>query len=702
MSNFDAPQTLQALGIDLARKLYEQLIKSTATGISGTIENSAKSAFSQSEIQLRKLALDTLKNINKQDVFEKVCRHHLCFETMSSGGEALFIDQIYYPLTLTTIAGYDSTRYKKPTETRIIIENNVMTMNQTTVIFGKAGHGKTTLLKKLYLNSMYNESIPFPVIITLRDINWKASLSIAQFLSDSIKKIGFKLSEEMCSLLLRYNCFTLMFDGFDEISDDNQSTVINLIEVLESETKTKSIITSRYGTSLSYSAGRFHKMNISDLEPEEAIDIINKNQRISGKYREELLEGLKNTPNMAKVLKTPILVDIYIATYSSCDYRPESEVEFYKNLFSSLATDHDRFKKSTVKRELKSQIKPEDLEKIFYHASFLLSLSDRNQYSFKRWNAEEKFSLASKKNCLHLKKEVKTNLALSDIIFLTSLIKREGDYITYIHKSIFEYASARHIRNSCEEYRKAYYKCSLEKPIASQANILSMLSNMDKGLFSKNYAIPLIKIFHKNMNAFFQDIKHNNRINYNEKLFITWMIIEGLCSRRYYLRIRNGWYKVARGREKYKSEGMIIDRDSLPNSNRDDLQPLLKSLRALSTTLGFSYTPISGEKFLSQVLESVYTNTQEFADFHLRSTGQNNHGLTNGLVTKLNAIDLAIWFIKREKKVRGRELKYVSVEKAVNTQKFSAVVARFESLNKNYDEINDLKELATSLGHQIQ
>ncbi|MUK50143.1 NACHT domain-containing protein [Aliivibrio fischeri] len=426
----------------------------------------------------------------EQDIFEKVTDRYLIFRTLLSRDDDVFIDEIYHPLRIRPIKNNQSPI--------TLSENTKFIFPKIACIVGKAGQGKTTILRKIFLNYITEKSGYFPLIITLRKINWKnKELTPAKIIVDEFSELGIDISEEAASYLLQLNRLKVLFDGFDEVNSEDRGYALSLITQTHVKFGAKCIVTTRPGTEIQLYGGEVHNYELMDLTIKDVVNIIEKHQLIKSKDKAQLLDVINTKPDIANILITPIIVDIFISTYNSLIAEPKTIIDFYEQLFQILASTHDRLK-VLFERKGKSGLSNRELERVFWTASFRL-LNQRNDITYKERELEEAFYFANKKQGFD---GFSTHL---DVIDKTSLIKQDGDVYSYLHKSIAEFHAAKHIESLSDKARETYYDYILNNYKVSHENVLRYLSKIDEDLFYSVFVRLLINGVKDLTNIFNED-----------------------------------------------------------------------------------------------------------------------------------------------------------------------------------------------------
>lgn len=271
----------------------------------------------------------------------------------------------------------------------------------------------------------------------------------------------------------------VLFDGFDEVPSDYRRSAIKIITKTYNDYGSQCIVTTRPGTDIQLYGGEVHNYTLMDLTTEDVIKIINNHALIQTQDKIQLVEVISTKESIAKILLTPIIVDIFISTYNSLVSDPTTIIDFYDELFLALSSAHDRLKVSFAREGL-SGLKNRDLQKVFQTASFRL-LVIKNEITHRENEIEDAFDYATKKLGFE------TGNTHLDVINKTSLILQDGQEFSYIHKSIFEFYAAKHIQSLSDESRIKYYNTLFNDYNHSHENVLKFLSKIDSDLFYINF-----------------------------------------------------------------------------------------------------------------------------------------------------------------------------------------------------------------------
>jgi hypothetical protein len=280
-----------------------------------------------------------------QSYSEKYISKILRFRTLHSTNSDIYLDKIYTPLKIISCK----------TRTVFIVDDKFSLNDDDIVnIVGFAGQGKSTILRKLLLEELLY-GVRFPFFIELRSLSGKSVLSTLKF---QLNSIGCHLTEDGAELeyFIQSKKCLIFLDGFDEIASNDRREVLNQIHDLKNRFNAEMIISSRPNTDVCRSVG-FHNYEVLKLESEDIICILNK---IDGYFKEgytELPDIILKNKNLSNTLVSPILVNLLYAVYPHLSSIPESAIDFYQDLFSTVYSKHDKLKSFTREKNQYSMSK---------------------------------------------------------------------------------------------------------------------------------------------------------------------------------------------------------------------------------------------------------------------------------------------------------------------------------------------------------
>ncbi|MEI7228316.1 NACHT domain-containing protein [Pectobacterium carotovorum] len=413
---------------------------------------------------------------------DKTISRVLRFRTLTSKGATSYLDEVYYPLKIVSLIEntFDDNQYD------ILIKDGVRIIdNGCIVLSGRAGQGKTTIMRKLFIEEL-KAGERFPFFITLRDYSFDRGYNCSQLLKEHLSYHGVECSQIEVDALLKSGKVIIFFDGFDEIKKSDRNHALRLIDGLFLTYGCPSIVTTRPETEIEKNLSA-QMYQVKNLNSEDVFGLIDK---LVKEYdlKKTIFSILEKNSSLRETICTPILVNIFIITYPSLNNEPQSVADFYSMLFHALIYKHDA-SKSFIREKL-SKIDNKRLEDCFSFFSLTTYLQSISTFSHKDM-CEYFYAASEYMNLQDIHEQI-----MSDVVDGTNLITLEGhDRYVYIHRSIQEYFSAKCIASFDEENKKGIYTELSQGASYFNRNesVLKMLSLIDASNFCRFYLIPRIE-----------------------------------------------------------------------------------------------------------------------------------------------------------------------------------------------------------------
>ncbi|MCS4316586.1 hypothetical protein M2407_000885 [Serratia sp. BIGb0234] len=402
---------------------------------------------------------------------EKHVSNALRMRTLHQREHDILLDDIYFPLTIKNAANNDEF---------IINDDCIISHQRILNIVGIAGQGKSTILRKLFLNEIkLKNRIPF--FLELRRIEKGTVLDFFKLTLESLG-VDINRSHNHVELLLQSGKIILMLDGFDEVKANSRFKILSQIKELNIRYNCPIIVTSRPETEVCRETS-INNLIVKELDEESQLGIL----KVLSNQTEfnELSSVISDNPQLKETLKTPILINLLYVCYPYWDELPSNVVEFYNKLYITLYLKHDRMK--SWARERKSTLNTDDSLWCF-SALCYFSMKDEvfefdtislTKYARKALNAAN----INTKEC---------ELFVDDIINITCLIQQDGlDRYVFLHKSVQEYHAAYTISNLPKEIKIQFYDSITENLSSNDKfdNVLTFLHYIDKDAFQEHISI---------------------------------------------------------------------------------------------------------------------------------------------------------------------------------------------------------------------
>lgn len=373
--------------------------------------------------------IDELKNQKTIDSLNSKIQQIVMVKTIRKIDEPVDLNTFFYPPKMI------NSSHNQNIDIRVLSD---LSTTRKILIQGTVGQGKSILMR--YLASKELESSGrIPLFFELRKLEENQTINalIKSLLADWL----FVTTEKAVNTLLMSGKVVLFLDGYDELTALQANKMIKEIDQLYTKfgNKLQIVVSSRFNSKIEY-MNIFHNYEISPLgliEQKGIINLLINEEELRGK----LISAIRSAKADVKgLLTTPLLITLFIMTYSSHQIIPESISEFYEQIFQLLLVRHDNTK-ITLTRERESKLNNDQL-KIIFETISCISISE-NKFSFK----EREFISLIEKAISYNKLEEDPNKVVNDITKSLCLILQDGTDYTFIHKSIAEFFCAKFIRN---------------------------------------------------------------------------------------------------------------------------------------------------------------------------------------------------------------------------------------------------------------
>jgi hypothetical protein len=354
------------------------------------------------------------------------------------------------------------------------------------VITGMGGSGKSVFMKHLLIR-YYNEArgrIPF--LIELRNLPKGATLKGHLF--DTLRAISKKFDEGMFEYSLESGKFIFLFDGFDEIDADIRPNVASEIQNLTFAYDNNIFVVSSRPDSVFNSWHEFHVASMKGFTKTQAIKLLrripyDKNARSS---LIELISKGNLYETHSAYLANPLLCTIMLLTFDQVADIPNKMHLFFSQTFDVLFFRHDATKGTAFRRKFSTELAIDDFRNVL--AAFSAFTYWDHGPSMRR---EEAIAAASKAIVLYGQQDEAADF-LNDLCMSLSLLIKEADLYSYIHRSFQEYFVAVFLSTrTLEDWGGVLEKILSEKP---NDQVFGLLSDINRDRVEKEFLLPRITL----------------------------------------------------------------------------------------------------------------------------------------------------------------------------------------------------------------
>lgn len=316
----------------------------------------------------------------------------------------------------------------------------IIDYSKFSIIRGTGGSGKSTLLKYLFLETIKQESY-IPLFIELNELNnydLTVSSNFIEIICEILTTFGSELQKDQLIRLLESGKVVIFLDGYDELKFDNVKPFVTIFgKFCKRFPNNNYILTSRPNTDFR-EFQRFAVFQISELTIEQSISLIKKlnysESKVADEFIKELNDNLYNTHK--SFASNPLLLTLMLINFTHYRKIPEKIHIFYQEAFDTLYRLHDSRKPGMYSREFNTL---NDLPKdIFMNTILEISIISylKSQTSFKE---DELIHMINEKQF-----EFDSKDYIDDLISIC-IFYREGDRISFVHKTFQEYFSAKYL-----------------------------------------------------------------------------------------------------------------------------------------------------------------------------------------------------------------------------------------------------------------
>jgi Predicted NTPase (NACHT family) len=397
----------------------------------------------------------------------------LLMRTIIQPNTDIFIDEIYSPLPLL---GY--------IDEKITLNDLIISNKRNINIIGLVGQGKSTLLRKIFLEEI-TKGNRFPIFIQLRKLN---NTTIVEHIVKTLNETGVKTNNRQVIDLLMSRKVVLLLDGFDEVKSNHRGNLLDEIRCVKNQYNCFIITTSRPNTELCYEPS-FNNVLIDKLSKKEILSITEKiNKKTDTK---EIIRFIENNEEIEKILSTPILVTLFNICHPFLKTPPKDAIDFYKNIFETLIVRHQKIQ--NVSRDMESNLTSNQLLNIFCTLCYCAVITERFDFTL-----DELISLVEESISFEIADTKISEFITNDILNITNLITMEGyNRYVFLHKSIPEFHAALFISKQRIEKKEVIYKTLLKIALCEDRmdNVLCYLMNLDTDCFNQFVILDLIELY---------------------------------------------------------------------------------------------------------------------------------------------------------------------------------------------------------------
>lgn len=306
------------------------------------------------------------------------------------------------------------------------------------VIKDYAGRGKSTLVKKMFLEAINKGE--FPLFVELRNLNEGGT--VMEEILRCLQEIDKGFEEYLLRYLLDQGIFVIFLDGFDEVNNERRVDVARDVKMFVDQARKNLFVMTSRNDDVVTSFGMFKGFMIKDFTIEQACDLILRydNQReVSQQLVAELKDGKHK--EVFDFLKSPLHTSLFYKVFKEKKGVPYKLHEVCAEIYSHLYNMHDLMKDGAYEHQKKCNLSEQDYAKVLGYIA-LLCLKKKS-FSISKMELDSYFDMAKQ---YYADIRFENDDMRYDMVVSLSLFKEDGSEIIWIHEAMCQYFASCYVR----------------------------------------------------------------------------------------------------------------------------------------------------------------------------------------------------------------------------------------------------------------
>ncbi|MET3648929.1 NACHT domain-containing protein [Phyllobacterium ifriqiyense] len=361
--------------------------------------------------------------------------------------------------------------------------------NKRLIVEGTAGLGKTLFVRHMLRHTILYEKKFIPILFELRNLHLDNSQTLTANLVMQVAHYVPSFTEEHLRFGMERGKFIIYLDGIDEISlKDRTRYASEILDLAYRYTETPILLSTR-PDDFYIPWETFRVAKLLPMTREQTSLMLSKLQfdpEVKKKFLEEI------TPEYfqqhSEFLSIPLLATLMMLTYSEFSAVPNTMHVFYEQAYQTLFHKHD-FIKGAYSRTIETGLDVEQFRQALAAFCFITYLQER--FSFLQYQALEDIKAA-----LSLARvECHDEAFLKDLLVTVCLLQRDGNYITFVHRSFQEYFAALFISKSPPSEIFAIFEALVSRGRVDA--VIRMTLQLNDGVVEQEWVLPKLRAFDK-------------------------------------------------------------------------------------------------------------------------------------------------------------------------------------------------------------
>ena len=211
------------------------------------------------------------------------------------------------------------------------------------MVLGKPGSGKTTFLKYLAIQCSFGNFLGnvVPIFITLRDFaEAKNQLSCLAFIVGLLSNSG--LTENQITELIKQGKALILFDGLDEIREEDTNQAIKQIREFSDQYHTNRFVITCRIAAREYTFEKFTEVEVADFNHKQIKTFTEKWFQLKDlDLAKRFMQQLQSNPPIEELATNPLLLTLLCLEFEDSGDFPTDRAELYKRGIATLLIKWD-------------------------------------------------------------------------------------------------------------------------------------------------------------------------------------------------------------------------------------------------------------------------------------------------------------------------------------------------------------------------